>query len=552
MEKINFFDKLSKIFIEPDKENNNRRFHYEIEKDKESILNFYRKEPFYKDKIDKMEMKSRGNFYYKGLVKKQIQKKSNFVRIILKSISEINERRKKIVEKKRMIGYNISQLESLRKQKKNMEIILKSRENEELKNNIFKSVDNKNIFVLNGKKSMENIYNRNNRKFSGIKKDSEHNNLTNLKNTISKSFSFNSILTNNINETSLSNEGRRIDKFNKILNKCQKEIKDGGIIAGKMERFTKRFNKKLSIIKTRRENKVDNNIQDQKIVEDKIKPRQKYKLLEIEKFKELKRRLNAKISDNYVYFNRKEYSELVNDRRKNGEYDLYYEDVNKINEKILQNRIKEKNKFIEIKDLLEDSYKKKDYLKNKILDYKNKRISIANKKRENKVDNNIEDQKIVEDKISPKQKYKLLEIEKFKELKRKLNSKLSINYAFFNRKEYSELVNEKKNEEEYDLYYEDMNKINEKILQNREKEKTKFIVIKDLLEDSYKKKDYLKNKISIYNNKMVQFEKESKEKKFLELFIREEGKKRDTLGTLVPRILLKKKENIDYKKRENI
>ena len=359
MEKINFFDKLSKIFIEPDKENNNRRFHYEIEKDKESILNFYRKEPFYKDKIDKMEMKSRGNFYYKGLVKKQIQKKSNFVRIILKSISEINERQKKIVEKKRMIGYNISQLESLRKQKKNMEIILKSRENEELKNNIFKSVDNKNIFVLNGKKSMENIYNRNNRKFSGIKKDSEHNNLTNLKNTISKSFSFNSIVTNNINETSLSNEGRRIDKFNKILNKCQKEIKDGGIIAGKMERFTKRFNKKLSIIKTRRENKVDNNIQDQKIVEDKIKPRQKYKLLEIEKFKELKRRLNAKISDNYVYFNRKEYSELVNDRRKNGEYDLYYEDVNKINEKILQNRIKEKNKFIEIKDLLEDSYKKR-------------------------------------------------------------------------------------------------------------------------------------------------------------------------------------------------
>ena len=386
MEKINFFDKLSKIFIEPDKENNNRRFHYEIEKDKESILNFYRKEPFYKDKIDKMEMKSRGNFYYKGLVKKQIQKKSNFVRIILKSISEINERQKKIVEKKRMIGYNISQLESLRKQKKNMEIILKSRENEELKNNIFKSVDNKNIFVLNGKKSMENIYNRNNRKFSGIKKDSENNNLTNLKNTISKSFSFNSILTNNINETSLSNEGRRIDKFNKILNKCQKEIKDGGIIAGKMERFTKRFNKKLSIIKTRRENKVDNNIQDQKIVEDKIKPRQKYKLLEIEKFKELKRRLNAKISDNYVYFNRKEYSELVNDRRKNGEYDLYYEDVNKINEKILQNRIKEKNKFIEIKDLLEDSYKKKDYLKNKILDYKNKRIIRLEKQSKEKND----------------------------------------------------------------------------------------------------------------------------------------------------------------------
>ena len=38
---------------------------------------------------------------------------------------------------------------------------------------------------------------------------------------------------------------------------------------------------------------------------------------------------------------------------------LYYEDINKINEEIRQKRIKEKNKFYEIKNLLEDSYKKK-------------------------------------------------------------------------------------------------------------------------------------------------------------------------------------------------
>ena len=53
---------------------------------------------------------------------------------------------------------------------------------------------------------------------------------------------------------------------------------------------------------------------------------------------------------------------------------LYYEDINKINEEIRQKRIKEKNKFYEIKNLLEDSYKKKDYLKNKILLYNKNRI----------------------------------------------------------------------------------------------------------------------------------------------------------------------------------
>ena len=386
MEKIKFFEQLSKRFIEPIKESNKNGFHNEIEKDKEYILDFYRKEPFYKDTIDKMELKSRGNFYYKNLVKKQIQKKSNFVRIILKSISQINEKKKKNVDKKKLRGYDVSQLESLRNQKRKMDIRLKSKENRDN----FKSLDigNRNVFLLSGKNCIDSLSsNKKNRIFSGIKNDSEKDNKVTLKSNLSRSLSLNSMIINNNNETNLMNNERRIDKFNGILNKCQKEIKDGDIIGGKMERFTERFNKNLSIVKKKRE-KVDNNIQDQKIVEDKIKPKQKYKLLEIEKFKELKRKLNVKISDNYVYFNRKEYSELVNDKRKDEEYDLYYEDINKVNEKILENREKEKSKFIEIKDLLEDSYKKKDYLKNKIASYNKDRIIQLEK--ESKEKNNFE------------------------------------------------------------------------------------------------------------------------------------------------------------------
>ena len=179
-----------------------------------------------------------------------------------------------------------------------------------------------------------------------------------------------------------------------------------------------------------------------------------------------------------------------------------------------------------------------------------KNLLKSKRKIENKVNNVIQDQKIIEEKIKTKQKYKLLEIEKFKELKRKLNEKISDNYVYFNRKEYRELVNDKRKDEEYELYYEDTNKIYEKILQNRVKEKNKFNEIKNLLEDSYKRKNYLKNKISNYNNKrMIQLEKESKEKNNIEFLIKEEEKRNDNIGTLVPRLLLKKKEDFRKNRR---
>ena len=348
MNHFRFLDTLSKRFIFPDKRTNNKKFHYEIEKDKECILNYYRNETLYKDKIDKMEMKSRGNFFYKSLVKKPENKKTRFIQLILKSISSLKKPQKTVdISRKH---FNISKLESARR-------------------NI------KKINILNDKKT-----------FSGIKNYSENNG--NLKNNISRSFSMNSIVSKN-NGNELNKGEKRLFQFNSIINSCKKEIKSGDILGGKMGKFTKRFNKKLSIVKRKRDNKVDNNIQDQKILEDKIKSKQKYKLLEIEKFKELKRKINAKISDNYIYFNRKEYTEIVNEKKKYEEYDLYYDDINKINEKILENKAKAKTKFEAITNLLEDSYKKHNYLKNKIsiYNFNNKNIQFE---KEEDAKNNIE------------------------------------------------------------------------------------------------------------------------------------------------------------------
>ena len=395
MENLEFFNELSNICKE-EKKSEKKIIHNEIEKDKESILNCYREEPVYKDTLDYMEMKSRGKFYYKSLVKNQINKKSNFLKMILNSISKIKDKDKKNVNDNRKRGYNLSKLESMRNYKYKIDKRLKLRENSDINiyNNKIKEKNNTNIFLISGKKCLESMDNikkskfpislNKNKIFFGIKNNSgKDSSITTLKNNISRSLSLKSININNNNETNLNEEGKKIEKFNDILDKCKKEIKKGGIIGGKMEKFTKRFDKNLLKSKRKIENKVNNVIQDQKIIEEKIKTKQKYKLLEIEKFKELKRKLNIKISDNYAYFNRKKYSEIINEKRKDDEYDLYYEDMNKVYENILENKVKEKSKFNEIENLLENSYKKKNYLKNKISNYnKNKIILMENESKE--------------------------------------------------------------------------------------------------------------------------------------------------------------------------
>ena len=369
MEKFKIFDTLSKRFILPESESNKRKFHKEIEKDKECILNFYRNEPFYKDRLDNMEMKSRGDFYYKSLIKNQVKKKNRFLNIILKSISAINNKPKNS-HKISMKRYNLPKLQIIQERKNKLDLKLKSKEDESIENN-------KNSYLSSYKKYLENNYHSNKRLlsnsksvvFSGVINNLDSNS-TQKNNELTHSQSSNLVLTSKKN---------RINEINDLLDKCSNGIKSGDKLGGKMEKFTEKFSKKLIKEKKRINKEVDHNIQDQKIVEDKVSPKQKYKLLEIEKFKELKKRINAKISDNMVYLNRKEYTELVNDRKKIDEYNLYYEDVNKVYETIVQNRIKEKSKFNVVKNLLEDSYKKKNYLTNKVTNYYSNRPIKKNK-----------------------------------------------------------------------------------------------------------------------------------------------------------------------------
>ena len=54
----------------------------------------------------------------------------------------------------------------------------------------------------------------------------------------------------------------------------------------------------------------------------------KYKIKEVEKFNDIKKRIDSKISDIYAYFNRKEFRKKIKDKEKNDAYELYLKDIN--------------------------------------------------------------------------------------------------------------------------------------------------------------------------------------------------------------------------------
>ena len=407
------------------------KFHQIIEKDKKFILNYYRKLPYFKDSMDELEKESRGNFYYRRMVKNGLKNKSSFIKVILQSIKKVNQQKKIHFKPKKLKNlYKVPLIEIVKNEKKQIVERNKIKELENQKINILKRQyssrynDRKaNSLILVGKSCVENInfgglsYNKNNsnvdldsknRLFSGktnlenisTKNNSRNNSgnknrllsgITHLGNISAKNKKLRRSLSSNselvFKDDNIIFLEERIRKFNDLLNKCEDEISHGNKIKGKFEKFSNRLNEKISSAKQERNNKEDNNIQDQKIVEDKINPKKKYKIMEIEKYKILKKRIDAKISDNYAYLNRSEFKKFIKNRKKNEEYDLYLDDINKINEKLKKKKIKEKEKLYEIESLLDDVYKKKNYLKNKLNIYngKNKR----EKEKEEYIKNNL-------------------------------------------------------------------------------------------------------------------------------------------------------------------
>jgi hypothetical protein len=151
-------------------------------------------------------------------------------------------------------------------------------------------------------------------------------------------------------------------QLNNILNKCNEDLKFARNLGENVEKnnqdkFVGRMNKRFkTVLKTR----------DQKIMEDKGKVDKKYHKKEKEKFKELKKNIDMKLSDKYAYINRKQMNEFIREHENILAYQIYLRDMNKFNKIQKKTKEIEKKNMTLVENLLEDSFRQKEFLKYKV------------------------------------------------------------------------------------------------------------------------------------------------------------------------------------------
>lgn len=145
--------------------------------------------------------------------------------------------------------------------------------------------------------------------------------------------------------------------------------------------------------------------------------------------------------------------------------------------------------------------------------------------------------RIIEDRANRKSKYAKLEENNIKLIKKKINEKISDFYAFKNRKEFQGILRSNENTHAYKLYLDEMNKINHKMIKRRKIERKRIDKIETLCDFGYRKKEYLKNKIDIYNKR------HKEEKKVLNIianddfFVLNKNDNKEQIGNLLPKLL---------------
>ena len=98
-------------------------------------------------------------------------------------------------------------------------------------------------------------------------------------------------------------------------------------------------------------------------------------------------------------------------------------------------------------------------------------------------------------------KYRNMETNNLNETKRKMDEKISIFYAFNNRKGFNELIKKSSSSNSYYMYLHDIQKENKYLGQIRKEERKKIHDVELLCEDDFNKQELLKKQIDMYNKK---------------------------------------------------
>ena len=408
--KLTYFDKVPTRYCE-NKRGKKSTFHESIQYDKNFLVKFFEKQPYYSNLMPIILKNNRGIAFYRKLIRKGIEYQTPFIRTILRAIEQINKKSlEKLLEKpKRNKYYKIPKLDLLKKKdqmldkyypKKNN--INKENDNDEKKNslklnnsminlfkvhlkkinkiNLNKNISSESILKSTINNSTINNINKNNNLNQTITGDTFHTNdksetIKNFNHTNSASNILNPKINisrnNKITYTSVkkyfsnsSKKGKYIKslQLNNILNKCNEDLKFARNLGENVEKnnqdkFVGRMNKRFkTVLKTR----------DQKIMEDKGKVDKKYHKKEKEKFKELKKNIDMKLSDKYAYINRKQMNEFIREHENILAYQIYLRDMNKFNKIQKKTKEIEKKNMTLVENLLEDSFRQKEFLKYKV------------------------------------------------------------------------------------------------------------------------------------------------------------------------------------------
>ena len=390
---INCFTKLKTI-------NMNKDFiHNKIFLYRKNMKSEYEHDNNFKEIMPIILKQSKMNNVYKALIKNGIKFNSRFIRLIQRTVDDIKNKRilKSYKEKnKGKIFYNLPKIEILKTQKeKYKKLNIKKIRIIKLKNlghiNNINNINNLSFNFINESAKIDKRPKLIFRHFSSISNKSTKN-LSNL-NFISNSPNKDLTLTpsnisiaepstnityefsNKIKKSNHKNSFFKLTNISKsydIIHKCNSEVDQGDYKTKNINRIKKDFDKSI-YQRLIRDKYLD---LDRKIIEEKNKFNNKYIIQQKKNFKNIKKKLEVKISSHLAYENRKELTQILKEKKSDIPYNLHLNEINKINQRILERRKKEKKLIYELNSIAKDEYlkgieinKKMDKInqKNKIL-----------------------------------------------------------------------------------------------------------------------------------------------------------------------------------------
>ena len=234
------------------------------------------------------------------------------------------------------------------------------------------SLNLNNIIPLTSERNLKQNYSKIFKVKSNENIENNNKNKINITNNLKTNF-FQKYNENDENKNKEISNSNRKEHYEKLLKKCSIGIK-------KSQSLDRMIDKKFGLSK-KKKNELINKEFIISLIDKKSKLKPKYKSLEKENFQQIKKRINLKISFDFLKKNKNLYNYLLENKNING-YSMYLKDLIEMKNEKIKFRKMEDERINKIENLLEDTYKFKKYIIKKINQTNKKNQEIRKKEKE--------------------------------------------------------------------------------------------------------------------------------------------------------------------------